>query len=308
MAGPTSAAGRNVEAALVDKGVTNSSERSSSSGGSSGGGGSGGGGTRPEFPFSPAVAQQLMHALVRSGRLDQYDSESSEAPAEGASHRSLPLLLEQVRRALGGDGLADAPPGSAPARPLHVIVSGGALSAGGGAGREAAPGWLAALWSFLGFCLSLALLTAIWNAGARAVGRYGGGLGGLGAAGGGAAVPSVSGTPQAGLFGAKEYSKENLPERSVKKFGDVKGCDEAVEELQEIVAYLKSPDKFTRLGGRLPKGVLLTGPPGKAAGRRLAPPPHPSHPPPRRTLPLLPLLPLPPTPAPCRSRARGRLT
>ncbi len=45
-------------------------------------------------------------------------------------------------------------------------------------------------------------------------------------------------------------------------FGDVAGVDEAKEELQEIIEFLKSPKKFTRLGGRIPKGVLLMGPPG----------------------------------------------
>jgi len=45
-------------------------------------------------------------------------------------------------------------------------------------------------------------------------------------------------------------------------FGDVAGVDEAVEEVQEIVAYLKSPEKFQALGGRVPKGVLLVGMPG----------------------------------------------
>ena len=54
-----------------------------------------------------------------------------------------------------------------------------------------------------------------------------------------------------------------MTENTVKiTFNDVAGVDEAKEEVSEIIDFLKDPKKFTRLGGRIPKGVLLVGAPG----------------------------------------------
>lgn len=52
-------------------------------------------------------------------------------------------------------------------------------------------------------------------------------------------------------------------EKDIKvNMGDVAGVDEARDELVEVIEFLKTPEKFTRIGGRIPKGVLLVGPPG----------------------------------------------
>ncbi len=60
----------------------------------------------------------------------------------------------------------------------------------------------------------------------------------------------------------KTKAKKALEERPKVKFSDVAGIDEAVEELQEIKDFLSNPDKYQKMGAKIPHGVLLVGPPG----------------------------------------------
>lgn len=70
---------------------------------------------------------------------------------------------------------------------------------------------------------------------------------------------SGAGSPMAfGRSRGKMYAQEDIGVT----FEDVAGVDEAVEELREVVEFLRTPDKYQVLGGRIPKGILLVGPPG----------------------------------------------
>ena len=73
---------------------------------------------------------------------------------------------------------------------------------------------------------------------------------------GGSGGPFGFGKSRAKVLDGKEEKKNKI------SFSDVAGVDEAKEEVQEIVEFLKDPASFTKLGGRIPKGVLLVGPPG----------------------------------------------
>jgi cell division protease FtsH len=77
--------------------------------------------------------------------------------------------------------------------------------------------------------------------------------GGLGAGGGPGSIFNI-GRSKAKLF--DKYDKVKIT------FDDVAGLDEAKEEIKEIVDFLKNPKKYTKLGGKIPKGALLIGPPG----------------------------------------------
>jgi cell division protease FtsH len=102
--------------------------------------------------------------------------------------------------------------------------------------------WLAPILSWV---LPIFILVAIWLFIMR---RVGGGAGG-----GGSQIFNI-GKSKATLFENK--GKVNV------SFKDVAGLDEAKEEVMEVVDFLKNPQKYTALGGKIPKGVLLIGPPG----------------------------------------------
>ena len=68
---------------------------------------------------------------------------------------------------------------------------------------------------------------------------------------------------EGGIMGfGKSKAKVYVENEIDVSFKDVAGVDEAVEELKEIIEFLRNPEKFTRLGAKIPKGVLLVGPPG----------------------------------------------
>jgi len=88
---------------------------------------------------------------------------------------------------------------------------------------------------------------------------------------GGGGGPPRGGPPGGGARGpggldaesfAKSKAKIDLSPVTNTKFSDVAGCDSAKIELEEIVDFLKSPDRYTEMGAKIPKGALLNGPPG----------------------------------------------
>jgi len=79
---------------------------------------------------------------------------------------------------------------------------------------------------------------------------------GMGRSGGGGGIGGIF---NVGRSKAQVYEKDNKMKVT---FSDVAGLNEAKQEVQEIVEFLKNPQKFTNLGGKIPKGALLVGPPG----------------------------------------------
>jgi cell division protease FtsH len=153
---------------------------------------------------------------------------------------------EGVKEIFTAEKLKDVPQdvreGKKPYRFVTVRVEDPGLTAELEAARVPFNGEVTSTWlpTLLSWVIPAALFFLIWSYFAKKMGSAGSGL------------------MQIGKSKAKVY----IEKATGVTFADVAGIDEAEEEVAEVVGFLKDPDKYQRLGGHIPKGVLIVGPPG----------------------------------------------
>jgi len=188
----------------------------------------------PKVEQTPAIAYSAFRTLVRDKAVTVVDVSGSEAEAILAADWETRVSDPQIKDAL--------PPGTTRVTsnllPIEDPDFARELNQSGIVVRgEKSSMWTSVLLSWI---LPLALLAGFWIYMMRRTTR------------------SQGGVLSFGKSRVRVYRQDDVKTT----FADVAGVDEAKEELREIVEYLRQPEKFIRVGARIPKGVLLVGPPG----------------------------------------------
>ena len=207
--------------------------------GGSGGGQGAGGGRNPWRLLLPYALIGLLALLLLNG-LTHKSPQTTQlntfyAQLQDNQVKTLAIATDSIdwTTAGGTDYTAVLPPNFDPTSLTSQAIKAGARVTG-----KVPSAWTGLLFQWL---IPIGLLAVVWIFLFRRM------------AGGGAASAL-----NLGKKGVKIYDRKEMKTT----FSDVAGLDEAVEELREIVDFLKFPKKYQRLGGRIPKGVLLLGPPG----------------------------------------------